>query len=286
MSYNSYNIEAIKKKIAQLQGNVKTEKKEQPKFTWFKPQIGKQYDVRFIPLLDGEGNPLSQPFFETAFYDNKELTKFRFPAPSQFGEPDPIKDLVFELAKDRSKEAWLLKKKLTPKERYYAALIVRGGTSDVSGDTKPVSEDTVILWEFTSKICKDVYATLVHPDYVDEDLFDLDTGYDFTVSVNATDKVFEGHPVKEIKLQPRRKASKVADKKTLEKILAQRPNLHDYFKAQIKSQEQIDEMLQAFLASKTEDASVSNENGLAKGGEVDMTAALADIDKQFADLDE
>lgn len=281
----SYNIESLKKKIAVLQGQKpeQKEKKDLPKFTWFKPQVNKSYDVRFLTLTDKDGNPLEQPFFEVAYYDNPELTKKRFVAPSQFGKADPIKDLVLELNKDRSKEAWFTRKKLTPKERYYTALIVRGGTSDVSGETKPVSEDTVVIWELTPKLCKDVYAILVHTDYVDEDLFSMEHGYDFTINVNPTDKTFNGFAVKEIKMQPRRKSSPVTkNKKDLEKITSQVPNFHNYFEAQVIEEERLQEILENFLSS---GEGGSNENSDSEErGEINMTAALNDINEQFKDL--
>jgi len=281
----SYNIESLKKKIAVLQGQKpeQKEKKDLPKFTWFKPQVNKSYDVRFLTLTDKEGNPLEQPFFEVAYYDNAELTKKRFVAPSQFGKADPIKDLVLELNKDRSKEAWFTRKKLTPKERYYTALIVRGGTSDVSGETKPVPEDTVVIWELTPKLCKDVYAILVHTDYVDEDLFSMDHGYDFTITVNPTDKTFNGFAVKEIKMQPRRKSSPVTkNKKDLEKITSQIPNFHNYFEAQVIEEERLQEILENFLSG-GEGANSENSDSEERG-EINMTAALNDINEQFKDL--
>jgi hypothetical protein len=279
----SYNIESLKKKIAILQGQKpeQKEKKDLPKFVWFKPQVNKSYDVRFLTLTDKDGNPLEQPFFEVSYYDNTELAKRRFVAPSQFGKPDPIKDMVLELAKDRSKEAWFMRKKLTPKERYYAAMIVRGGTSDVSGEIKPVSEDTVVIWELTPKLCKDVYAILVHTDYVDEDLFSLENGYDFTITVNPTDKLFNGHPVKEIKMQPRRKSSPLTkNKKDVEKITSQVPNFYNYFDSQVLDEEKMQETLQAFLSGKAD----GDTDDTSERGEIDMASALSDIDKQFAGL--
>lgn len=123
----SYNIEALKAKISALSGPTKAvgSGETKAKLTWWKPQIG-NYDLRFIPLLDENGQPLSQPFFEVGYYDAKELSEKRFVAPGQFGGEDPLKIVAQELAKDRSREGWLIRKKLTPRERYYAAVLIRG----------------------------------------------------------------------------------------------------------------------------------------------------------------
>lgn len=276
----TYNIDAIKTKMDKLLGkqSKKEEKKELPKFKWFKPKVNKTYEVRFLPLTDKDGLALQEPFFEIAYYDNKEILKNRFVAPSQFGMPDPFKELAMELATSKTKEAWFTRKKVTPKERYYAAMVVRGGTSDLSGDASSAKEDEVIIWELSPKLCKEVYAALVHPDYAEEDLFDIDKGYDFTVTVTPTDKVFEGYPVKEIKLQPRRKASKLGDKKFVETVLAQRPNFHEYFSSQVFAEDKLLELRENFL-------NPSSPEGEEERGSDSNEDALAALNEQFASLD-
>lgn len=237
----TYNLKAIKDKIEQLSGGKKAnagsgDGKTRTKINWFKPGLG-QHSVRFLPYTDANG----QPFQEVAYYDSKMLSDMRFVSPTQFGMKDPVFDLLTELKKDRSKEAWTLWKNLQPKERYYAPIIVRGE-----------EEKGVQIWELNSRLVRDIYAVLAHQDYKDENLMDPETGYDFTVSVSPTDKTFNGNPVKEIKLQPRRKSSPIADSDAeKEKILSGIPNLEAYFKAQVKTEEQMTTMLENFMASTT-----------------------------------
>jgi hypothetical protein len=233
-----YNLNAIKEKIEQLTNAKKYASKDsetkRPKLTWFKPGLG-QYSVRFLPYTDANG----QPFQEVAYYDSKLLSEMRFVAPSQWGMKDPVFELLTELRKDRSKEAWKLWKNLQPKERYYAPIIVRGE-----------EEKGVQIWELNSRLVKDIYSILAHPDYSEENLMDPDKGYDFTVTVSPTDKTFNGNPVKEIKLQPRRKPSKLSENEAQrEKFLAGIPDLEAYFKAQVKSVDEMANMLENFLNS-------------------------------------
>lgn len=250
----SYNLNAIKNKIEQLSGAKKNNggggKGDRAKINWFKPGLG-QHDVRFLPYQDANG----QPFQEVAYYDSKLLSEMRFVAPTQFGMKDPVFELLTELKKDRSKEAWSLWKNLTPRERYYAPIIVRGE-----------EEKGVQIWELNGRLVKDIYSILAHPDYKDENLMDAEKGYDFTVMVSPTDKTFNGNPVKEIKLQPRRKPSALAEKDSdREKIIAGIPNLEAYFKAQVKTEEQMATMLENFLnssdaGSATETVDTANPN--------------------------
>ena len=268
-----YKLDAIKEKIAALSGNQKQGEKQ--KINWAKLGIG-TYDVRFVPLTDGNGNALAQPFFEVSYYDNKDLSERRFPSSAQFGLEDPIKETAMELAKDKSREAWLVRKKLTPKERYYAAIVIRGE-----------EEKGLQVWELSPKLCKDIYGILVHPDYQDEDMFSIETGYDFTVTVSATDKMFNNYPVKEIKLQPRRKASKLLPKKEqIEAVLKTVPNFEAYFKAQIKSPEELIQIRDNFLAMQSgENAGETTADGTTRGASEDTAKAVASVDAAFADID-
>lgn len=273
---NTYNLDALKQKITSLSNtNKKTSNEQKSKIKFWKPEIG-THEVRFLPLRDKDGNPFGQPFYEVAYYDNKDISEKRIVAPSQFGSPDPLKDMALELAKDRSKEAWMVRKKLTPRERFYAAILVRGGDS----------EKELQIWELSPKLCKDVYTLLVSPDYAEEDMFSLDNGYDFTVTVTPTDKTFNGYVVKEIKLLPRRKASKALPKKELvEAVMAQMPDFESFFKSQVKSEEEMIAIRDNFLAVQAGEAvGTEDANGTSRG-DAGQEKALKEVDSAFADLE-
>lgn len=237
----SYDIESIKRKIAALSGDRKakttTSESNRPKLTYWKPQIG-QHDIRILPYKDSNGQPVQ----EVSYYDSRLLSERRFVTPAQFGLPDPIFEMLTDLRKDRSSKAsWKLFLQLQPRERYYIPILVRGEESK-----------GVQLWEFNSKMLKDLYGVFAHPDYADEDLTDPVNGYDFTVTVTPTEKTFNGFAVKDLKLQPRRKPSPLLNSESERtKVLEQVPNLEEIFKSQVKSVEQMNEIIENFLASKS-----------------------------------
>jgi len=286
----SYDIEAIKRKIAALSGNksasLTTENKNRPKLTYWKPQIG-QHDIRILPYRDSNGQPVQ----EVSYYDSRLLSERRFVAPAQFGMPDPIFDMLTDLRKDRSsKSSWKLFTQLRPRERYYIPIFVRG--EEAKG---------VQLWEFNSKMLKDLYAIFAHPDYSDEDLTHPESGYDFTVTVTPTEKTFNGFAVKDIKLQPRRKPSPLAASEgDKTKILAGIPNLEEIFKSQVKNTEQLNEVIENFLASKSsivESMEVSESNSSSSAGDEDLeeevkpapkkvSSSKKKIDEAFSALDD
>lgn len=277
-----YSLDVIRSKINQLSGNKRGGSSgtgEKTKIAWWKVTIG-EHNIRFLPYLHN-----GQPFHEVSYYDTKLLAERRFVTGIQFNMPDPIFNLFTEMKKDRSKEAWMQWRNLQAKERYYAPIVVRGE-----------EEKGVQLWEMNSKIVNEVYGILASPDYVDENLMDPKTGYDFTVTVTATDKIYNGSPVKDIKLLPRRKTSPLAaTEEGIKKFIDAIPNLEAYFKSQVKTEEECNTMLENFAAGggSTEapsQANINNNSGTGTSKEapeassVKVKIAKSKIDDAFKDL--
>jgi len=280
-----YDLNAIRSKINQLSGprgaggTGAGGTGERSKIVWWKTTLG-QHDIRFLPYTHN-----GQPFHEVSYYDTRLLSERRFVTGVQFNLPDPLFDLLSKMRVDRSKEAWTMWRNLVAKERYYAPIIVRG------------EEDKgVQLWELNSKIVNDVYGILAHPDYTDENMMDPQTGYDFTVTVSPTDKTFNGNVVKDIKLQPRRKPSVLmTTEEAIKKILDGMPNLDAYFKAQVKTEEECQMMIENFLAgnsnvpseetaSSAPAASTGTSKESPEAESVKVRASKAKIDAAFRDL--
>ena len=108
------DLEAIKKRVAELSGVRKTSSVQ----LW-KPGLG-EHKIRCLPWKNsGDG----QPFMERWFYYIGENAGIL--APNQFGKPDPINDLIRKLYSSGSADDRALAKKLSPKMRCYAPVIVR-----------------------------------------------------------------------------------------------------------------------------------------------------------------
>jgi hypothetical protein len=279
----AYDINAVKRKIAELQAQNKkrSSKKSSSKIHYFKPTMGKQ-EVRFLPY---EHDDQGQPFQQIDYYDSRQLSEKRIPAPKQWGLPDPVADLVEELEKDRASDTtWKLMKELRLKESNYALVFVRGQ-----------EEKGVQIWELNQTVLGQIYGILAHPDYEDEDLFDPEKGYDFTITCGDSGKttMFGGkeYVVKTYDCQPRRKSSLLADtKEEREELLASVPNLSENFKRWVLEEEKLKEMVMNFLnAGKTDENDTGSEEALEKATppatEVE-TAAASKIDEAFGDLDD
>jgi hypothetical protein len=267
-----YDINAIKEKIAKLNnqgGGGKKEQREKIELPWWKPSIGLN-EVRFVPYDNGEG----QPFEEIGFYASPQLVERRIAAPCQWGLPDPINELRQKLEEDRSNDAtWKLMKELRIKDCYFAPVLIRGQ-----------EHKGIQVWELNQNILKDVYSTLAHPDWQEDDLFDLKNGYDFTINCTETDKTFNNYKIKKYDVQVRRKSSPLLPtKKERDALLKDFPNIEGYFKQFVMGEPRLKTIVVNFLSGAEKNS--SKEEGTEKTSEKDIEKeASSKIEDAFNDL--
>jgi len=145
------NLNLIQSKLSEMNtpkgGSQKANEKA---LSFWKPAIGKAL-VRFVPSNKNPENPFTELYFHYG------IGKRTIISPSNFGEKDPIIEFSKELRKTKEPENWKLAKKLEPKMRVFAPVIVRG------------EEDKgVRLWEFG----KEIYQSLLSLA-ADEDIGDF-----------------------------------------------------------------------------------------------------------------
>lgn len=280
---STYNLQAIQERLSEIQNGGKPKKKTSskekgPSLPFWKPELGDNF-IRFVPFQDKNG----QPFYQVGFYTSELLVGqdgWRQVAPAQFGEEDPIFDLLTTLSKQRQPtEIFKLMNNLRPKDSYYAPILVRG------------QEDKgVQVWELNLSKVKDIYAILAHQDYIDEDLFDPKTGRDFVVSVTETDKTFKGHPVKAVDISERKKPTALAPTAAaIKEIIASTPDFEAYFRGRLRPTEAYENMLENALAgtslrsSSDETTGPGNQDssGVSRG---ETKQSARNIDDAFADL--
>ena len=146
------NVDLIKNKLTELSspkgGN--SQKQNEKALSFWKPQVGKAL-VRFVPSNRNPENPFTELYFHYG------IGKRTIISPTNFGEKDPIIEFSKELRKTKEPENWKLAKKLEPKMRVFAPVIVRGE-----------EEKGVRLWEFG----KEIYQALLSLA-ADEDVGDF-----------------------------------------------------------------------------------------------------------------
>ena len=158
----SLDFDAIRKKLERLSGNNRN------KSLMWRPVEGEEHTVRLLSFADNDG----QPFKELWFYYNIGSERGLL-TPHQFGESDPVQELINKLRDDGSKESYELAKKLYPNMRVYAAVIVRGE-----------EDQGVRIWSFGKTVYQKLLGIMLDEDY--GDITDPKSGRDIKVSCTKT----------------------------------------------------------------------------------------------------
>ena len=201
------DINAIKQRLNALQSTNNTGKKEKIDYTkvYWKPKEEGKYQIRIVPSKLDPKNPFQEVFVHYGF------SKFPIYALTNWGEKDPIVEFASQLRKTNDKENWSLAKKLDPKMRIFAPVIVRGE-----------EEKGVRLWEFGKEIYMQLLGIAEDEDY--GDYTDISEGRDFTVDVVKGDVGGRQGLKSSIRIKPKTTALS-ADAALIQAFLKEQPIL-------------------------------------------------------------
>jgi len=178
----------IKSKLGSLQSNSNKPKGEKIDYTtlYWKPKQEGKYQIRIVPSKFNKEWPFTEVSLHYGF------DKFAIYSLSNWGEADPIVEFAKKLRETNESENWKLAKKIDPKMRVFAQVIVRG------------EEDKgVRLWEFGKNIYQSLLSLADDPDY--GDYTDINEGIDFTLEAKYGD--VGGRQVLLSSITPKRKSS-------------------------------------------------------------------------------
>lgn len=160
------NLDAIKSRLQQMQKSASGGSGVSD-YLW-KPPVGKS-QVRIVPYAFDKDNPFIEMYF------HYEIGKRTIVSPTSYGRPDPIVEFAEKLKRSGNKDDFKLGKKIEPKFRCFAPVIVRG------------EEDKgVKFWSFGKQIYQELLSVISDPDY--GDITDLMNGRDLTVEHIAAEK--------------------------------------------------------------------------------------------------
>lgn len=225
------DLNAIKSRLNTLNKSSNSQNKEKKDYTliYWKPRQEGKYQIRFVPSAHEVTN---DPFHEVMMHYG--IGKFPIMALTNWGEDDPVVDFTSKLRKTSEPENWRLAKKLSPKLRIFAPVIVRG------------EEDKgVRLFEFSRTLYMELLSIADDEDY--GDFTDVASGHDFVV--NAT-KVQDRLGFN-LSLRPKPKTSPLSeDAATVKEWLATQPSLlEERFKY---TYDKLKEELQKFISEEEE----------------------------------
>jgi len=253
------DLDAIRKKLDQLSGT------NSRRNTMWRPQEGEEATIRLLSFPDNDGQPFKERWFYYNIGNNPGLL-----APYQFGKPDPIQELINKLRDDGSKESYELAKKLYPKMRSYAPVIVRG------------EEDRgVRIWAFGKTVYQSLLNIMLDEDY--GDITDPHDGRDVKVVCTKA----PGRMWAMTEVRPRGKQSKLSDdspeaKRWLDEI----PNLDDMYTC--KTYEELEKIVNDWLnGDEGSDDGYEHQSSASSSSTTDDTPKkYKNLDEAFADLED
>jgi len=255
------DLEAIRRKLNQLSGN------NSRRNTMWRPTEGEEATVRLLSFPDNDGQPFKERWFYYNIGNNPGLL-----TPHQFGQPDPIQNLINELRADtENKSSYELAKKLYPKMRVYAPVIVRG------------EEDKgVRLWAFGKMVYQSLLNIMLDEDY--GDITDPTEGRDIKVVCTKA----PGRQWATTEVRPRGKQSKLStNNKQAKQWSSEMPNLDELYSC--KSFDELENIVNTWLNGGTDDE-MNEDVGTQRGktqpatSETKTKKSYGNIDDAFADL--
>jgi hypothetical protein len=198
------DLSLIKQKLADSQTKGKPREKTDYSKIFWKPKPGK-YQVRILPSKFDKANPFREIYLHYGFSKGPIL------ALTNWGEKDPIVEFTKQLRKSSDKEDWQLAKKIEPKIRYFAPVIVRG------------EEDKgARLWEFGKLTYEQLLGIASDEDY--GDYTDISEGRDFTI--DAVEDTVANRKVVKCNLRVKPKTTPISEDGALvEKLLEEQPDI-------------------------------------------------------------
>ena len=236
------DLNAIKKRLGEMQSQTSNNSGGGKQLFW-KPSVGKQV-VRVVPNKYNK----EFPFTEMKFYYGIG-SKRVMASPSNWGEKDPIMEFAKQLRQTNDRENWRLAKKLDPKTRIFAPIVVRGEESE-----------GVKLWQFG----KEVYQGFLNMAADDEigDYTDMAQGRD--IKLTTVGPEVTGTPYNKTSIGPSLKTSPIAeDSAVVESCLNEQADPLKVFKP--LSYDEMKEALQEWLApeGEEEEGSITSEPAVA-----------------------
>ena len=259
------DFDAIRNKLNQLSGGSSRRNS-----TW-RPQEGEETTVRLLSFKDNDGQPFKERWFYYNIGNNPGLL-----APYQFGKPDPIQELINKLRDEGSKESYELAKKLYPKMRCYAPVVVRGE-----------EERGVRLWSFGKMVYQSLLNIMLDEDY--GDITDAEDGRDVKVVCTKA----PGRMWASTEVRPRGKQSALSNNtQKMKEWTSSIPDLDDLYT--LKTYDELEKIVNDWLnGDETDQPETSRNLGAAPTSSSDSTEdsdaaprRYGSLDEAFADLED
>ena len=252
------DIDAIKSKLATLQSTSNT------KDNFWKPEPGTQV-VRVVPYKHNKDNPFIELFFHYNLGNNKTYL-----SPLSFGRPDPVAEFADKLKSTGNKDEWIQGKRLEPKMRTFAPVVVRGKESE-----------GVKFWGFGKTVYQELLGVIADPDY--GDITDATNGRDIGIERQTPAEAGNQYGKTTVRVKPNQ-TTITDDAKLLTSIMDNQSDLTELYNE--PTYDELKEVLQTFLnpSDDTQTTATATTPTTEKVAEQTATTAKTDVSDAFDNL--
>ena len=231
------NLDEIKKRLDKLNNKGGGGSSNDFKNNFWRPPVGEKSVIRIVPYKFNKDIPFSELYFYFG------IGKPRMIALSNFDESDPILEFATQLKKSGDKENMEMAKKLYPKFRVFAPVLVRG------------EEDKgVRFYEFGKMVYQELLGVMADEDY--GDITDIQKGRDITVEVIPAAETGKMFNTTTVRVKPNQTPLS-DDAKLAESLLENQKDLVTLFKKY--TFEEMKGELQSYLKPAEEDGGKETE---------------------------
>jgi len=253
------DINAIKSKLATLQSTTSN------KDNFWKPEPGTQV-VRVVPYKHNKDNPFIELYFHYNLGNNKTYL-----SPMSFGRPDPVAEFADKLKSTGNKDEWIQGKRLEPKMRTFAPVVVRGKESE-----------GVKFWGFGKTVYQELLGVIADPDY--GDITDATNGRDIGIERQTPAEAGNQYGKTTVRVKPNQTAI-TEDAKLLTSIMDNQSDLTELYNE--PTYDELKDVLQNFLnpSDDTQTATpTASTTTTEKVATQTATTATADVSDAFDEL--
>ena len=250
------DINAIKNRLNTLQATSST------KDNFWKPAPGKT-QIRIVPYKFNKDNPFVELFFHYGLGNNKTYL-----SPASFGRPDPVEEFANKLKSTGNKDEWIQGKRLEPKMRTFAPVVVRGRESE-----------GVKFWGFGKTVYQELLGVIADPDY--GDITDATNGRDIGIDRQTPAEAGNQYGKTTVRVKPNQTPI-TDDAEQLKGIFDNQSNLTELYNE--PTYDELKEVLQNFLNPSDETETSAPTNTTEKVAEQTATKSTADVSDAFDNL--
>ena len=249
------NLDEIKKRLDKLNNKGGGGSSNDFKNNFWRPPVGEKSVIRIVPYKFNKDIPFSELYFYFG------IGKPRMIALSNFSESDPILEFATSLKKSGDKENMELAKKLYPKLRIFAPVVVRG------------EEDKgVRFYEFGKMVYQELLGVMADEDY--GDITAVQNGRDVTVEVIPAAETGKMFNTTTVRVKPNQTPLS-DDAKTAESLLENQKDIVSLFKKY--TFEEMKDELQGWLKPAEEDGGKETEVKAPSNTKKDIDSKLDEL---------